>query len=118
MPSIHQGIFNENNIDIYPTKIAFAIIDVCIYDSLLSIFNIIWDKLELNGIIIINKYDNDYFFGIKHAIQEIFYTLDNCKYIDYTYNILYNNYNILVISKIDNNNKENIIYNNSSIKII
>jgi hypothetical protein len=128
MPSIHQGIFQENHCDLYPSSISLAIFDSCIYDSILSSFNIIWDKLNNGGIIIINKYDNSDYFGVKDACISFFKKIQNDLYSKYTYDILYNNYNILIINKIykSTNNislnndiiLNNDISSNNDIKII
>ena len=115
MPSIHQGIFQENNYDLYPSSISFAIFDSCIYDSIISSFDIVWNKLQNNGIIIINKYNHSDFFGVKDACSTFFNKIHNDIDSKYTYYILYNNYNILVITKII---KSNDFILNNNIKVI
>lgn len=115
-PSIHQGTFHLINKDLYPLHISFAIFDSCLYHSNLTSFNIIWKKLELNGIIIIINYDNPLYFGVKDSCLQFFNTINNDISSIYTYNILYQNYNIMVITKILKNNNNTI--NTQNIKII
>ena len=76
MPSIHQtNIAHNTTPDLYPSSISFAIFDSVIYDSILGSFNNIWNKLEPEGLIIINKYNHPYFFGVTEACNTFLHHL-------------------------------------------
>lgn len=110
MPSIHQTNFISNTNDLYSSSISFAIFDSTIYESILGSFNNIWDKLQPEGLIFINKYNHPDFFGVTEACNSFFQKFQLNNNIQYTYKIIYNNFNILIIKKIN--------YYNDNIKII
>ncbi len=125
MPFIHQTNFIHINSDLYPSSISLAIFDSNIYDSILGSFNNIWNKLLPGGLIIINKYNDKEFFGVNQACHKFFTDFDTNNKTQYTYSIIYNNYNILIIKKNlivntinNNNNINNTNINDTNIKII
>lgn len=98
MPIIHQGLFSEINEEEYPNNISFAFFDSHLYDSIYDSFKLIWDKLEVNGIIVIDDYDYEDLPGVKKACIDYFKIINISTKT--TYNILYSNYNEIVIQKI------------------
>ena len=101
MPIIHQGLFSQINEDEYPSTISFAFFDSHLYDSIYDSFKLIWDKLQINSIIVIDDYDSDDLPGVKKACIDYFKII-NISTIT-TYNVLYSNYNVIVIQKININ---------------
>ncbi len=126
MPSIHQTNFIHNNLPLYPSSISLAIFDSTIYESILGSFNNIWSNLHPGGLIIVNKYKHPEFFGVTEACDKFFIDYDLNNKTQYTYNIIYDNYNILIIKKniiintiTNTNNTENTNNtNDTNIKII
>ena len=98
MPIIHQGLFCEINEDEYPLEICFAFFDSHLYDSIYDSFKLIWDKLQINGIIVIDDYEYTDLPGVKKACIDYFKIINISNTT--TYHILYCNYNQLVIQKI------------------
>ena len=103
-PSIHSGFFENINPDVFPDNISFAFFDSCLFESIKYSFKYIWTKLSENGIIVVNKFDDKQFFGVKDACLHFFNNINNDLETEYTYNIIYNNYYVLVLKKIKKKN--------------
>jgi O-methyltransferase len=68
LPIIHSGLFSE--ITEYPDTISFAHFDGDLYQSILDSFNIVYDRMSVGGIIVIDDYDWGATPGVQQATTE------------------------------------------------
>lgn len=69
---ILEGIFpDETSITISGKRIRFCHIDVDVYDSAKDIFNWVWPRLVVNGIIVFDDFGFESCSGITHLVNEL-----------------------------------------------
>ena len=67
MPTIHSGWFSEG---VYPEKIAFALFDGDLYQSIYDSFTQVFPKLSQGGVVCIHDYGYHKLPGVKKACQD------------------------------------------------
>jgi O-methyltransferase len=72
LPVIHKGWFNQLNLSEIPEKISFAHLDGDLYESIIQPLHLIYDKIQLGGVILIDDYLHPDWPGVEKAINEYF----------------------------------------------
>lgn len=72
LPIINQGWFSDVKPEQVPEKISFAHLDGDLYDSTIQPLNLIYDKMSQGGIILIDDYGADKWYGVEQAVTEFF----------------------------------------------
>lgn len=71
VPRIRKGFFeNLNPTTDLPEKISFAFLDGDLYQSILTSFSLVWDKLAPSAIVIVHDYNNPELPGVTRAVDE------------------------------------------------
>ena len=71
-PIAHKGWFNDLTATDLPDKIAFAFLDGDFYESILTSLQLVWPRLDDNGIITIDDYRRETLPGVERAILDFF----------------------------------------------
>ena len=72
LPIIYKGWFNEIKPEQIPNKISFAHLDGDLYDSTIQPLNLIYNNIVPGGVILIDDYGADCWYGVKKAAEEFF----------------------------------------------
>lgn len=72
LPVIFKGYFNQIQDKDLPEKIAFAHLDGDLYSSILESLQLIYDRMSVGGIILIDDYEDDIWNGVDKAAKEFF----------------------------------------------
>jgi len=72
LPIIYKTWFNQISDQQLPEKIAFAFLDGDFYDSILDSLNLVWPRLNPEGLIIIDDYERAALPGVSRAINLFF----------------------------------------------
>lgn len=72
LPIIHKGWFSQLSSSEIPEKISFAHLDGDLYESIIQPLNLIYDKVQPGGIILIDDYLHSDWPGAEKAINEFF----------------------------------------------
>lgn len=72
LPVIFKGYFNQIQDKDLPEKIAFAHLDGDLYTSILESLELIYDRMSLGGVILIDDYEDDKWKGVDKAAKEFF----------------------------------------------
>jgi O-methyltransferase len=72
LPIINQGWFSDIKPEQVPDKISFAHLDGDLYDSTMQPLNLIYDKMSRGGIILIDDYGAEKWYGVEKAVTEFF----------------------------------------------
>lgn len=76
LPIIHKSWFNQINNQQLPKKIAFAFLDGDFYNSILDSLQLVWPRLNKNGLIIVDDYERIELPGVSRAINYFFKNKD------------------------------------------
>ncbi len=71
-PITHKAWFNELTDADLPDSIAFAFLDGDFYESILTSLQLVWPRLDKDGIITIDDYHRDSLPGVERAILDFF----------------------------------------------
>lgn len=70
LPVMHKAWFSDLAPADLPGEIAFAFLDGDFYDSIHDSLKVIWPKLQLGAIVIIDDYQSEALPGAKRAVDE------------------------------------------------
>lgn len=69
LPHIHKCWFSELTASDLPEKIALAFLDGDYYDSILDPIKLIWPRLQLGAVVVIDDYQNEQLPGVRKAVD-------------------------------------------------
>lgn len=86
-PNIYSGNFKDISDTDYPDKICFGVFDGHFYTSILDSFKKIYNKVQIDGEIIIIRYGDPSLPGIKKACADFLFSKDEIVEQSLQYNI-------------------------------
>ena len=72
LPEITRAWFYELDPEDLPNQVCFAFLDGDFYDSILDSLKLVWPRLQQNGVVIIDDYQNPKLPGAAVAVNEFF----------------------------------------------
>lgn len=72
LPKINQGWFSDVKPEQVPDKICLAHLDGDLYESTMQPLQLIYDKMSPGGIILIDDYGAEKWYGVKDAVTDFF----------------------------------------------
>lgn len=72
VPEITRAWFFELDPDDMPDQIALAFLDGDFYESIMDSLKLVWSKITVGGVVIIDDYHNSKLPGVKRAVETFF----------------------------------------------
>jgi len=72
IPYIRKGWFSDIKPEQVPEKISFAHLDGDLYISIMDPLKLIYDRVVPGGVILVDDYGDEYWPGVKKAVDEFF----------------------------------------------
>jgi len=72
LPYLRKGWFSDIKPEQVPEKISFAHIDGDLYISIMDPLKLIYDRVVPGGVILVDDYGDEYWPGVKKAVDEFF----------------------------------------------
>lgn len=72
IPEIKRAWFYELDPEDLPEYICFAFLDGDFYESILDSLKLVWPKMTMGGVIVVDDYQNPKLPGAKQAVDEFF----------------------------------------------
>ncbi len=72
LPVVHKGWFSDLGETDLPPEIAFAFLDGDFYDSIMASLELVWPRLNFQGLVVVDDYNRDQLPGVTRAINDFF----------------------------------------------
>lgn len=71
-PVTHKAWFDELNAEDVPKEIAFAFLDGDFYGSILTSLRLVWARMQVGGVVLIDDYKRETLPGVERAVHDFF----------------------------------------------